>query len=63
MGDELTTLVNLVRRMREAQKLYFRTRDHNAMLDSRRYEGLVDKFINEFDKKQKCPELFQETLF
>lgn len=62
MPDELTTLVNLVRSMRNYQKLYFRTRDHNTMLDSKHAEGLVDRWIEDFDKRQKCPELFQEEL-
>ena len=59
MEDELVTFVALVRSMRESQKSYFKTRDYNAMLDSKRFESMVDKWISEFDKRKSCPELFQ----
>lgn len=59
MDDELVTFVALVRTMRDSQKKYFKTRDHNAMIDSKRNEGLVDKWISEFDKRKVCPNLFQ----
>ena len=55
--DELVTFVALVRSMRDSQKRYFKTRDHNAMIDSKRNEGIVDKWISEFDKRKVCPEL------
>ena len=57
--DELVTFVALVRSMRDSQKRYFKTRDYNAMLDSKRFEGMVDKWISEFDKRKVCPDLFQ----
>lgn len=59
MDDELVTFVALVRTMRDSQKKYFKTKDHNAMIDSKRNEGLVDKWISEFDKRKVCPDLFQ----
>lgn len=52
--DDLTTFLNLVRNMRNKQKEYFRTRDYNVMLESKQAEGLVDKYIKQFDEKQKC---------
>lgn len=58
MPDELTTFVNMVRKMREVQRVYFRTRDYNAMLESKKYESLVDKYIKDFDEQQ-APDLFQ----
>lgn len=58
--DELTTFVALVRSMRDIQKQYFKTHDYNTMIDSKKYEGMVDKWIAEFDKKQACPELFDQ---
>lgn len=58
MEEELTTFVNMVRKMRKAQKVYFKTRDYNAMLDCKQYEGLVDKWIKNFDDR-KVPDLFQ----
>ena len=61
MDDELTTFVNLVRNMRNAQKEYFRTKDWNALMDSKTTEGLVDRFIKGFDERQTCgAELFDE---
>ena len=51
----------LVRSMRDSQKKYFKTRDYNAMLDSKRFEGMVDKWISEFDKRKVCPDLFQSA--
>ena len=60
MPDELMTFVNLVRNMRNYQKQYFKTRDHNSLLDSRHAESLVDKWIEDFDRRQRCPGLFQE---
>ena len=53
MDDDLTTLVNLVRSMRNAQKEYFKRRSQEALIDSRKYEGLVDTFIKRFDGKNK----------
>lgn len=44
--------------MRKAQKVYFKTRDYNAMLDCKQYEGIVDKWIKNFDDR-KVPDLFQ----
>ena len=59
--DDLTTVVNLVRNMRSKQKEYFRTRDYNVLMESKAAEGLVDKYIKNFDEKEKCgQELFDE---
>ena len=60
--SDLTTLVNLVRSMRNAQKDYFKHRDQNALLESKRYEGLVDKFIKRFDEKNKPSEVEQGPM-
>lgn len=48
--DDLT-FINLVRAMRNAQKEYFKKRDHNALLESRKLEAEVDKHIKAFDVK------------
>jgi len=59
--DDLTTLVNLVRNMRSKQKEYFRTRDYNVLMESKAAEGFVDKYIKNFDEKEKCGrELFDQ---
>ena len=60
--SDLTTFVNLVRSMRNAQKDYFKQRDQNALLESKRYEGLVDKFIKRFDEKNKPSEIEQGPM-
>ena len=52
MGD-LLTFVNMVRTMREKQKQYFKTRDQNAMIESKNAESLVDRFIRNFDETQR----------
>ena len=58
---DITTFVNLVREMRDTQKRYFRTKDYNAMLDSKRIEGMVDREIQKFDDEQKLgKDLFEE---
>lgn len=60
--DDLTTFLNLVRNMRNKQKEYFRTREYNVLLESKQAEGLVDKFIKQFDEKQKYGTgLFEES--
>lgn len=55
---EMETFIAYVRTMRKAQKIYFRTHDYNAMLDCKQYEGIVDKWIKNFDDR-KVPDLFQ----
>ena len=64
MQDDLTTFVNIVRTMREEQKTYFRTKDWNALMESKESERLVDKFIRNFDERNKLgSDLFdEETL-
>lgn len=44
--------VKLVKEMREAQKLYFRTRTGSALELSKRLEKEVDAKIEEFDSPQ-----------
>lgn len=47
--------IELVRRMRDAQKRYFQTRDKAVLAESKRLEGQVDKRIVEL---QNQTELF-----
>ena len=51
--DDLLTFVNMVRAMRSCQKQYYKTRDQNAFLESKRQESLVDQFIKRFDELQQ----------
>lgn len=65
MEEELTTFVNMVRKMRKAQKVYFKTRDYNAMVESKFFEGKVDKFIKDHDEKKAYnnqSSLFEDKL-
>jgi len=47
--------IELVKKMREAQKSYFRTRDYNYLSESKKLERQVDKLIEE---ESKGPSLF-----
>lgn len=38
--------IDLVRKMRDAQKDYFRTRDANSLAEAKTYERKVDKMLN-----------------
>ena len=48
---DVHTFVNLVRTMRESQTRYFKTKDWNALNDSKAQEKLVDKAIKEYDEE------------
>ena len=48
----------LVKQMRETQKLYFKTRDANVLNESRRLEKEVDKAIKEHDEDKFGGKLF-----
>ena len=43
-------LLDLVRRMRAAQKKYFKTRDRSVLAEAQRLEHEVDKYIEEHTK-------------
>lgn len=47
-----TDFISLVKRMREAQKLYFRTRTTEALEPAKTLERMVDGAIREFENKQ-----------
>lgn len=50
----LTTLaefVDLVKRMRIAQKQYFKTRSKEVLIESKRLENLVDKTIENLSQE------------
>jgi len=47
--------IELVKRMREAQKNYFRTRDYNYLSESKMLERQVDKLI---EADSEGPSLF-----
>ena len=48
---DVHTFVNLVRSMRESQSKYFKTKDWNALNDSKAQERMVDKAIKEYDEE------------
>ena len=49
---DITTFVALVRTMRDTQKKYYKTRDYNTLMESKRIEGDVDRMIKKFDESQ-----------
>ena len=49
---DITTFVALVRTMRDTQKKYYKTRDYNLLLESKRIETDVDRMIKMFDESQ-----------
>ena len=60
---ETEKFIDLVRRMREAQKEYFRTRDRKVMLHAMMLENTVDNVISEHINKQKPQQPEQLTFF
>ena len=60
--------IKLVKTMRAAQKVYFRTRDRADLIDSRRLEAEVDRAIKTLQASEKSqppwdPEEKQPSLF
>ena len=53
--DDLETLV---RKMRQAQRKYFRTRDRKVLEESKELEQTVDKRLDELERG---PELFDQS--
>lgn len=45
--SDLEALATLVRKLRDAQKEYFRTRHHRALIESTQLEKIVDKKLSE----------------
>lgn len=52
---ETAKFVELVERMREAQKNYFKTKERNQLTRSIILEELVDKEIEEFKRQKPAP--------
>ena len=55
---------DLVEKMRDAQKLYFRTRDKDVLSAAKNYEKQIDaeiKRVNDLIKEKKKPK--QQNLF
>ncbi len=49
---EMETFIAYVRTMRKAQKIYFKTHDYNALVESRTFEAKVDNMIQKHDEKK-----------
>lgn len=43
--------IEMVSKMRGAQKDYFRLRDHNSLLEAKKYEGIVDRMLRDIEEK------------
>lgn len=56
---EFSNFVDVVSRMREAQKEYFRTRDSRILIRAKNLESAVDSMINEYEAggKKTCTQL------
>lgn len=48
----------LVKRMRRAQKDYFKTKDANKLMESKDLETQVDKWVKRHEDEQQGPALF-----
>lgn len=59
---EIEKFIDTVKRMREAQKEYFKTRDRKVLIHSKCLEGAVDKMILDYEATKK-PALKQAELF
>lgn len=51
-------IIDLAEEMREAQKLYFRTRNPSALSKSRSLERRFDKLLTEYRERQVRPTMF-----
>lgn len=56
---EFGNFVDVVSRMREAQKEYFRTRDSRILIRAKNLESAVDSMIQEYEAggKKTCTQL------
>ena len=63
MNNGRLAFFNLVKKMRAAQKEYFRTRAHSALVKSKDLERRVDNELargDQYLKQQQQPSLFHE---
>lgn len=63
MSNGRLAFFNLVKEMRQAQKEYFRTRAHSALVKSKDLERRVDNELargDQYLKQQQQPSLFPE---
>ena len=51
-------IIDVAEEMREAQKLYFRTRNPSALSKSRSLERRLDKLLAEYRERQVQPIMF-----
>lgn len=48
--DNLTAAIEIARKMRAAQKAYFKTRSQAALIESKQHEKAFDQMLEELDK-------------
>lgn len=63
MNNGRLAFFNLVKEMRAAQKEYFRTRAHSALVRSKDLERRVDDYVargDQYMKQQQQPSLFKD---
>lgn len=54
-AEKLLEFASLVARMREAQKKYFRCRQQSVLLDAKKLEAEVDKFLRDLSSPPSLP--------
>lgn len=62
MKTTISTIIDTVERMREAQRSYFATRNMKALTRAKLLEGAVDKMIEDY-KSEQLVQAQQTDLF
>lgn len=62
MKTTISTIIDTVERMREAQRQYFSTRNMKALTRAKLLEGAVDKMIEDY-KSEQLVQAQQTDLF
>lgn len=70
MKTSISTIIDTVERMREAQRSYFATRNMKALTRAKLLEGAVDKMIEDYKSEQLVqaqqtdlfPEMYDEYI-
>lgn len=70
MKTTISTIIDTVERMREAQRQYFSTRNMKALTRAKLLEGAVDKMIEDYKSEQLVqaqqtdlfPEMYDEYI-
>ena len=58
-AEDLEALLSLVAKLRQTQRRYFKTRDREALVESKQIEGQVDALVARLTSRQ--PALFAQS--